>query len=78
MKSTKCKKHLHFCFWILSRVKYSLCDDLILNASTEKKKIVKILGMNLHLHSSARKLYEDSEKSAFDHYILIKGSGWLQ
>ena len=38
MKSTKCKKHLQFCFWILSPVKYPLCDDLILNASTEKKK----------------------------------------
>ena len=78
MKSTKCKKHLQFCFWILSPVKYPLCDDLILNASTEKKKkIVKILGMNMHLHY-ARKLYVDSEKYAFHHSIWIEGLGWLQ
>ena len=43
MKSTKCKKHLHFCFWILSWVKYPVCDDLIWNARTKKKKLWKFL-----------------------------------
>ena len=68
MKSTKCKKHLHFCFWILSWVKYPVCDDLIM----------QVLGMNLHLHSALK--YVDSKNMHFgDAFpsILIEGSGIL-
>ena len=73
MKSTKCKKHLQFCFWILSRVKYPLCDDLILNASTEKKKLWKFL-VWICIWILLENMYLDSEKYAFHQWKICISS----